>query len=89
MDNTLVCFKGNPFEPIDLANMFDLGVRTQAVGSFEVDHYWAAEFSKKAQDDFDRLSQDDTIKVTVYHMDVDPASRICQSCGKQIGTPTW
>lgn len=83
--NVLVCFTGNPFDPADLVNMFELGVfKTNTTGTFLVTHWSGRDASKALLEDFDQLDEADNIGVTVFHEDVSP-ERICQSCGKQIG----
>lgn len=92
----IYCITGAPWNPVDhLANLWDReiavekvplltihGVReAQPVGNFVVDHWRTADW-------IDAEAKPPTggdVNVIVFHGDVDPETRICQSCGWKVG----
>lgn len=84
--NVLLCAPGRRFEPNDLANLFDQGVIVGAVGTITVTHWALADAKRQIKESFfDQLSASDNVGVVVFHEDVDPTTRLCSVCGKQIG----
>jgi hypothetical protein len=88
--NVLVCQTGRPWNPYDLANFWEAGVVAAAVGTFSVEHYRAQDSREAGEGFLPRWSADDeqhtdNVHVTVFHGDVDPASRVCQACGTRVG----
>lgn len=91
--NVLVCIPGRPWSPWDLANFWEGPVVDGSVGTFTVEHF-AATDSREAVEgsglprwDANREQRTDNVHVGVFHGNVDHWTRICQTCGTQVGTP--
>lgn len=87
--NILVCTPETPLDANDITNKFARSVVIGRTYGFLVQHYMLGEMDAAVRDEveesFDQLDDDENIRVTVFHADVDPATRVCQSCGKPCG----